>query len=92
MPVTTRTDWRRALPFLVASWLYVPIMFLIMALARDRAISENMMGLLLGIMGLLVLAPFVPYIKGWLSSRALGLLYVLPYSLLLLVLVMFMSD
>lgn len=72
-----KTIWQRALPCLVAGWLYVPVLLLVIRLVPER-VSENVLALLLMSPAPLLFLPFWAYGKRWLSARVMTLLYTLP--------------
>ena len=91
MTTAEKTNWPRALPFLLAAWLYLPAVLLVVHTIGNR-ISENVLGLIFAALSLLALAPFVAYLNRWLTTRAFMLLYLLPAGLAIVLLALVTSD
>ena len=86
----TRTNWARALPCLLGPWLYLPLVVLLSGYFSPE--SENVMALVFTALGLLVLAPFIAYLMGWMTSHAFTVLYLVPVGIVMLVMVVMTSD
>ncbi len=86
-----KNDWRRSLPWVVIAWLYFP--FLIFAVPLlNKTVSENVFGLVCTVSMLIPAAGIVPWIKGWMSGSAVTWLITLPYSALLIVIVVLIES